>query len=208
MGNIAITDVKRSGDDCMAVSVTLQNGNEREKHTFLILSELFFALELSVGAISGDTLCDIEFWSRVTSAYYSAMRSLSFTSSSYKALGHKLVSKGFARNVADKAIELLRERGLINECEVALRRAEIMVGKLWGQTRILQKLREEGFGDGVTESVCDYLESVDMVNLCARLIEKKYGGVPEDKPKRDKLCAALYRYGYSPSEIKLAITRF
>ena len=192
----------------MAVSVTLQNGDDGEKHTFLILAELFLPLGLIVGAISSETLCDIEFWSRVTEAYRSAMRSLAFSASSYKALRVKLMGKGFARNVSEQAVELLRERGLVDECEVALRRAEIMVGKLWGQTRILQKLREEGFGDGATDGVCDYLESVDMVELCVRLIEKKYGGVPEDKPSKDKLCAALYRYGYSPSEIRLAMARF
>ena len=71
----------------------------------------------------------------------------------------------------------------------------------------MAKLREEGFGDEVSESVCDYLESVDMVELCARLIDKKYGGVSNDRREREKLCSALYRYGYSPSEIKLAVAR-
>ena len=150
-------------------------------------------------------MCDLEFWSRVTDAYYSALRSFAFTPSSDKALRAKLVNKGFERGVADQAIELVRDRGYVDERDIALRRAELMVGKLWGQTRILAKLREEGFGDDVAESVCDYLESVDMVELCARLIDKKYGGVPSDKAKRDKLCSALYRYGYSPSEIKLAV---
>ena len=71
----------------------------------------------------------------------------------------------------------------------------------------MAKLREEGFGDDVSDFVCDYLESVDMVELCARLIDKKYGGVSGDRREREKLCSALYRYGYSPSEIRLAVAR-
>lgn len=187
------------------MSVTLENGGEREVHSFTMLDQLFLKLELSVGAISNDTLCDIEFWSRVSDAYYSAMRSFAFTASSFRSLKVKLVNKGFDRNVAQQAIDILRDRGIVDEGEISLRRAELMVGKMWGQTRILSKLREEGFGDDVLEGVYDYLESVDMVQLCRRLIEKKYGGVPAERSKRDKLCTALYRYGYSPSEIKQAI---
>ena len=207
MNTIAVTDIKRSGAECVSVSVELQSGEQRERHCFVLFEELFARIEVHVGAISSDALRDIEFWSRVTDAYYSAMRSFAFTPSSFAALKVKLVGKGYERTVADQAIEILRERGIVDECDIALRRAEIMVGKLWGQTRILAKLREEGFGDNVTDSVCDYLEGVDMVSLCASLIDKKYGGVPSEKLQRDKLCAALYRHGYSPSEIRLAVAR-
>ena len=191
----------------MTVSVGLENGEERESYCFTMLSELFLNLELKVGAISRETLCDVEFWARVTDAYFSACRSFAFTPSSFNMLKTKLIQKGFERGVAEQAIELLRSKGYVDEQDIALRRAELMVGKLWGQTRILAKLREEGFGDDVADAVCDYLESIDMVELCARLIDKKYGGVPSEKPQRDKLCAALYRNGYSPSEIRLAVAR-
>ena len=207
MGTIAITDIKKSGSECMTVLVTLEGGGESEVYRFTLLSELFLRLELSVGAISRDVLCDVEFWASVTEAYFSACRSFAFAPSSFNMLRTKLVKKGFERGVADQAIELVRAKGYVDERDIALRRAELMVGKLWGQTRILAKLREEGFGDDVSDFVCDYLESVDMVELCARLIDKKYGGVSGDRREREKLCSALYRYGYSPSEIRLAVAR-
>ena len=207
MGTIAVTDIKKSGVECMSVSVRLESGGESETYCFTLLSELFLNLGLSVGAISRETLCDVEFWSKVTDAYFSACRSFAFAPSSFNMLRTKLIKKGFERGVAEQAIELMRSKGYVDERDIALRRAELMVGKLWGQTRILAKLREEGFGDEVSESVCDYLESVDMVELCARLIDKKYGGVSNDRREREKLCSALYRYGYSPSEIKLAVAR-
>jgi len=144
----------------------------------------------------------------VTDAYASACRSFAFAPASFNMLKSKLIKKGFERNDADQAIEHPKSREYVDEEDIALRRAELFVGKLWGQTRIMAKLREEGFTDSVMDAVCDYLESVDMVELCSNLIDKKYGGVPCDKRERDKLCGTLYRYGYSPSEIKLAIARY
>ena len=207
MSAITVKDLKRSSSGGVEVRVCVRSGDNAEEHSFLLIDEFFARLDICVGAISRERLCDVEFWSRVTDAYFSACRSFAFAPSSLKMLRAKLIGKGFERDVADQAIEHLHSRGYVDEQDIALRRAEIFVGKLWGQTRILSKLSEEGFGDDAAEAVCDYLESIDMVELCSRLIDKKYGGVPEGRAERDKLCAALYRYGYSPSEIKLAISR-
>ncbi len=191
----------------MEVDVEVTNGEQVHSESFLLLDEFFSELDVNIGAISEELLCDIEFWSRVTEAYMSACRSFAFTPSSLNMLKKKLINKGFERNVAEQATAHLRSRGYVNEQDIALRRAEIFVGKMWGQTRIMAKLREEGFGDSVGDAVCEYLESVDMVELCSKLIDKKYGGVPSEKREREKLSGALYRYGYSPSEIRLAMAR-
>ena len=205
MRSITVTSIRQPTPDAVSVGVEIISGENRRSESFLLLSEFFERLGIEVGELSGDGLCDVEFWSNVTEAYMSACRSFAFTPSSLSALRAKLISKGFERNVAGQAIEHLRSRGFVDEEEIALRRAEIFVSKLWGQTRIMAKLREEGFDDSVTDAVCNYLEDVDMVALCASLIEKKYGTVPSDRREREKMCGALYRYGYSPSEIKLAM---
>lgn len=207
MGTITVTGIRRASEQTVSVSVEISNGIESQKETFSLLEEFFSRLEIGMGVISRELLCDVEFWSEVSDAYMSACRSFAFTPSSLNMLRSKLIKKGYDRHVAQQAIDHLHSRGYVDEEDIALRRAEIFVGKMWGQTRIMAKLHEEGFGESVEDAVCDYLESVDMVELCARLIDKKYGGVSADKREREKLCSALYRYGYSPSEIRLAIAR-
>lgn len=208
MGSIQITDMRRRSDATVVVDVTVCGGGQSEKLTFAFLSELYDAAELCPGEISADVLCDIEFWANVTDAFNSACRSIAFAPSSYRALSAKLLAKGFAKSIAEQAIELIKRRGYVKEGEIAQRRAEILLSKLWGQTRIINKLYEEGFRDDALEEVYLFLEGVDMAEQCAALIEKRYGDVPEDKSKRDKLAAALYRYGYSPSEIRTAFLKF
>ena len=207
MGSIAITKIKRASDEAISIGVEISDGNNRQYQGFVMLDDYFSGLDLAIGEISRELMCDIEFWSGVTEAYFSACRSFAFAPCSLNALKRKLIVKGFDKGVAEQAIDRVKMIGFVDECDVARRRAEIFVGKLWGQTRILSKLREEGFGDEAADAVCDYLETVDMVELCTRLIEKRYGGVPEEREQRQRLSASLYRYGYSPSEIRRALSR-
>ena len=207
MGSIQIKDIRHRSDATVVIDVTVSGAGQSENLSFTILSELYDVSALRIGEIPSDVLCDLEFWANVTAAFNSACRSIAFSQSSYMALGTKLLAKGFAKNVCEQAIELVKRRGYVNESEIAQRRAEMLVDKLWGQTRIVNKLYEEGFRDETLEGVYLYLEGVDMVGMCVSLIEKRYGYVPQDRAGRDKLSAALYRYGYSPSEIRLAFSR-
>ncbi len=207
MGVITVTSIRRSGEETVSVGTEIANGAQVHDESFVLLEEFFAELDVNIGVISSEMFCDIEFWSKVSDAYISALRSFAFTPSSLNMLKAKLIKKGFDRNVAEQAIYHLSSRGYVDEQDIALRRAEIFVAKMWGPTRIMAKLREEGFTDSVNEAVFDYLEGVDMIGLCTKLIEKKYGGVSQDKREREKLCSALYRYGYSPSEIRLALVR-
>jgi SOS response regulatory protein OraA/RecX len=125
--------------------------------------------------------------------------------SSLKALYRKLIVKGFSKEAGREAIEIVRLRGFVDEEDIALRRAELMVGKLWGRTRILKKLFEEGFPGKVIEHVSESLEDIDFAENCARAIEKKYSFIPKERQERDKMYAALIRLGYSSSDIKRAM---
>ncbi len=207
MGSIQIKEIRHRSDATVVVDVTVCGEGQSERVTFAFLSELYDVSALRIGEIPSDVLCDLEFWANVTNAFNSACRSIAFSQGSYMALNTKLLAKGFSKNVCEQAIELVKRRGYVNESEIAQRRAEMLVEKLWGQTRIVNKLYEEGFRDEALEGVYLYLEGVDMVDRCVSLIEKRYGEVPKERSGRDKLSAALYRYGYSPSEIRLAFSR-
>ena len=68
------------------------------------------------------------------------------------------------------------------------------------------KLREEGFEGDCVGRACAYLAEVDFIEICVELIEKKFGGVPEDRHEREKLCASLTRMGHSLADIRKAIS--
>ncbi len=204
-GNAYIKSLSIRPDATVCVSCTVSNDSGAELVEFVILDELISNLSLGLGEISEDVLCELDRLNEVTAAYMSACSSLAFTQSSLKALYRKLVSKGFSKEQSLEAVEIVRVRGFVNESEIAARRAELMISKLWGRARIFQKLREEGFPDSAMEEVCVLLENTDFSDNCAKLIEKKFSFLPEDRYRREKVYASLVRYGYSSKEIKKAI---
>lgn len=205
---IRITALSPSGGEKTVVRVLVSNPSGREENEFLIMNAHAEELSLSVGEIDEELLPDLEYFAEVARAYSSACSSFAFAPSSYAALKNKLLQKGFPRDVADSAIDCLHSQGFVKEDEIALRRAQIFVGKRWGRSKILLKLREEGFSDSSLISAREYLEGVDFSVSCAELILKRFGGVPEEKHDRDLMCASLSRMGFSSSDIRRAIDRF
>ena len=49
------------------------------------------------------------------------------------------------------------------------------------------------------------LSDTDWVENCAAAIRKKYGEIPEDKGKRQKLIAAMMRLGYDTDTVREAM---
>ena len=197
--------LREDGRACFDIEVS--SGRQSERVRLCILYELLEDTDFSVGEISGEQMSELEFLSEVSAAYISACASFAYTPSSLRALWLKLVQKkGFAREAADRAIELVRERGFVDEEQIALRRAELCVGKKWGRTRILMQLKRDGFEDEVLSSVREYLDcEVDFVANCAALIAKKYGDVPTDRREREKIYASMSGMGYTGAQIKRAI---
>ena len=194
-------------DGKVLVSLTVGNESGCEDVGFLILGELFEQVseELENGELDGETVAQLDELAGVTAAFSSACSSLAFAQGSARALFRKLIAKGFSKAASEAAVELAVERGYIDESAVARRRAEIMVSKLWGRSRIILKLREEGFSDSAMKDVCLYLEDVDFVDGCARAIRKKYSPILTERRERDKMYASLIRLGYSSSDIKEAL---
>lgn len=203
-----VKGISRRGDSTYLVSVEVSNESGREVVEFVLLDELFEELMIEKGDEADDILPSIDFYSSVTAAYSSAISSFAYVQSSLKALYRKLIIKGFSKEASREAIEIVRTRGFVDEHDIAFRRAELMVEKLWGRSRILKKLYEEGFPSKVIESVSESLDEVDFSGNCARAIEKKYSCIPEDRQERDKMYASLIRLGYSSSDIRRAMAKF
>ena len=206
-GYISVRDISRRGDGTYRVSVEVGNRHGREEMEFVLLDLLFEEIGVEVGEIDGEKMGLLELFSEVTGAYGSACASLAFSPCSHKALKRKLLSKSFSGEACERAIDIIREKGYINESAIALRRAELMVEKLWGRTRIISKLREELFCESALSEVFEYLAEMDFSESCLCVIEKKYPSLPCDRKEREKMYSALARLGFSSSDIRAALKK-
>ncbi len=209
---VSILALTRASDEAISVRVEIVGEGGQERHEFVLLEGFCRELSLAVGEIEAELVPELAYFAEVTKAYFAACASFAYIPSSLRALQKKLLIKGFARDVASDAIEELRRRGFVDESGIARRRAELMVEKHWGSTRILAKLHEEGFDESVLSETEDYLASVDFSSHCRILIEKKQtvpicGSSPEARHARDLLYASLLRMGYTASQIREAMKR-
>ncbi len=202
---VFISSVAQLGNEKLIVRVSISNPAGSEKVEFTLMREHSEALGVAVGRISEELLPELEYYSEVARAYSSACSSFAFTYCSFAMLKKKLLQKGFPKDVCEDALVCVEKRGFLNEDEIAIRRAQVLAEKRWGRSRILAKLREEGYNSRAMTAAADQLDLMDFVTPCAELIRKKYGGIPEDKRDRDRMFASLAGMGYSASDIREAI---
>jgi regulatory protein len=205
-GSASVKSIIRRTDTTFCVSVEVSNESGCECVDFVILEELFDGSALDMGAIGEDELYELDRAADVTAAYMSACASFAYTQGSLKSLYRNLIQKGFSKESSSMAIDIVESRGFVDEDEIAARRAEIMLSKLWGKNRILQKLREEGFSDVVIKGALESIENADFAENCAKVIEKRYSQIPTERREREKMYASLVRMGFSSSEIKKAMS--
>ena len=202
---IRITALVPSGNGSVTVHVSVTGCGGQEQSEHILLAEHVSQLSLAIGEISGEIMEEIEYFASVARGYFSAINSFAYGPSSLRALESKLVNKDFDRDVAHEAVLLVKARGYIDECEIAARRAQLLVDKKWGRTRIIAKLREEGFDTDALHRALEELAEVDFAENCAALIRKKFGDLPEIPRERNNALASLSRMGYSSSDIRRAI---
>ncbi len=205
-GSAIVKSISRRSDASYLMSVEVANESGSEIVEFILLDELFDSLDMEVGDEVSELLPTLDSYSDITAAFASACSSFAYVQASIKALYRKLISKGFSKETSREAIEIVRSRGFVDEQNIALRRAELMTEKLWGRSRILRKLFEEGFPEDVILNVSETLSEVDFARNCARVIEKKYSYLPEDRREREKMYASLSRLGYSSADIRKAMS--
>ena len=200
---IFILSMASAGASKRKIRVLIENVSGKEELEFVLLEELCDGL--CVGEIESCTMDAIEYNSTVTGAYEAACASFSYVQSSMSKLVQKLMIKGYPSDVAKRAVELFDSRGAVDEKKLAINRTKVFLDKHWGRSRIFSKLREEGFSDSALDAVRDELEEVDFPSICAKVIRRKFGSVPEEKREREKMFASLSRFGYSGTDIKEAI---
>lgn len=187
-----------------------QHGNE--KKSFLIPAESFDEVDFLHTKlpceIDIDTLEQLTRLDALAHALHRAYSILAYGSCSHKKLQRKLIEKGIDRDVSAQVVAIISDKGYIDENDLAIRVCEVCLKKYWGRSKIIQKLREEGYDEEALDCAIEYLSEIDFSEQCALLIEKRYMKIPSDRYELQKMCASISRYGYSGSEIKGGIKIF
>ena len=189
----------------MLVQLLLENGEHQEQKSLVITTEQYCDFNLTRGPISEETYEKIEEAAELCRALRSGESLLSYGANSVQALTHKLVGKGYNREVAAQAAERLAGYGLIDEERDMKREVEKCLRKLWGSKRISAHLWSKGYAAETMKALPNLLAEVDFSQNCAALIKKHYGEVPTDADEHRRMIASLSRYGYSIGEIREAI---
>ena len=183
------------------------DGGKPKRIKLRLLTEQYAELEVKVGEITEDRADGLMEAGRLCAAILRGMALLQYGDQSARRLAYKLTAKGVDRETAATAASYLVAKGYIQEDSTALLRAWQGVRKGWGVLRIREDLLAHGFSSEAVEGAVEGLAEVDFAENCAGMIRKKYGGVPADKPTRQKLTAALMRLGYEFEEIREAMRR-
>ena len=173
-------------------------------YRYTIPREAYERLGVSEGEISREDMKTLLYEEEKYRATKKAFDILAFGRNSVRTLALKLRHRNFSPRVCDEVAEMLRDKGYIREDEDVIREAEGCINKFWGMRRILMYLHEKGYDNNAIGVAREYLAEVDFVELCAQLIREKYGHLPREESERQKIIAALIRYGYSTTEIKKA----
>ena len=204
-----ITPVR--GGSALSVALCIAGGGEAETRAVVISAEDYgemrFLQPYAKAAGREITLEQADALDEAAGKFAAIERGLyllSFGDATEASLARKLREKGFSAEAASGAAAALAARGYIDEVAQIERllRAELRKGR--GSMRILATAREKRFGDAAMVHLRDALAEVDFAAVCAAVIEKKYGSLPDEPAARKKAIAALMRLGFSLGEIRSA----
>ena len=173
-------------------------------YRYTLSKEAYERLGAPTGEIDRETARSLLYEEEKYRATKKAFDILAFGRNSARTLALKLRNRNFSPSVCDEVAQMLKEKGYIKEEEDVVREVEGCLAKYWGVRRILMHLHERGYDNDAMGLAKEYLSQTDFVALCAELIKEKYGVMPKDERERQKIVAALIRYGYSTTEIKKA----
>lgn len=203
--NIRLTEIRAAdGGAVLCFTVEYSNGRELVRKPLCAFSARLSRLPV-VGALDAARFEELCHEDEVYRAICTGLRALAGSDPSAAQLRHKLRASGNSAEVTEEAIQVLEERGYINEVRGALCACERELKKLRGDRRILAELRAKGYGDEGLAAVRERLAEQDAVERCRALLRKKRIKVPEEQREMQKLIAALVRYGYAAGEIRAAL---
>lgn len=188
------------------LNIQIFEEDKSEKKSFTLPRAIFDGLDLPSppAEISRENVFEIMSAHEQYLAIKKAFDILAFGRNSVKTLAEKLRHRGFSDEVAQETVAYMKRNGYIKENGDAEREAECCVEKLWGKKRIMMQLHQKGYEGEAFEAAMAYLETVDFVELCVKLIRTKYRTLPKDERERQKVISGLVRHGYTFGEIKQA----
>ena len=188
------------------VDVTVETSEVYKMNTYryLLPREAWIRLGLAEGEVSREDMKALLYEEEKYRATKKALDILAFGRNSVRTLALKLRHRNFSPKICDEVAEMLKQKGYIREDEDVVREAELCVEKHWGMRRILMQLHQKGYDNDAIAIAKEYLAEVDFVELCADLIRKEFGTLPKEESERNRVIAAVVRYGYSMTEIKNA----
>ena len=135
----------------------------------------------------------------------SAGRMLSYQPLTGQRLRRKLMEKGYDEETAEQVVQMLTERGYVDDLAYARRAVDVFRRKGYGILRIRQELRQRGVDrETADQALLDFETEEDVLDS---LLRKKLKGQTDAKAIQ-KAAAALSRKGYTWEEIRSAIRRY
>ena len=195
-----------SSEGDVSVAVRLSNGTNGERLVFVVPVRFYEKSGIAVGELDEERFEALAAEAGVYSAFKRGMRTLEVSSLSRRALARRLVERGVSKQDADAAVARLERFGYIDERKAALRVAQLSLKKGWGRMRILADLRQKGYEPSACRRVELCLDRVDFERYAVQVLQKRFGGLPEDEKERQRAYRLLVNYGYSNTEIKRAFT--
>ena len=138
--------------------------------------------------LSGEILDITEYLENKTSARDKALKTLSYSSKTSKALIRTLIQAGFCSEIATQTVLQLKKDGYIDEKGYCSRCLEVYISKGYGPLRIQSELIKKGF----TSRMVEYTMGNDHTDYQ----EKLYGLMGKNIGKF-KDYGAVYRYFFS-----------
>lgn len=203
---VTVRDIReRSDGDAVALSVVLAAGDRSESRTLVIGVADYAVLKPQKGTVTEEDFEALEAAARVWGAMRCGEKLLAYGANTRLMLIRKIMRHGYSREEAETAAERLSGMGLIDEENDLRREVEKCLRKFWGEGRIRNQLFTRGFSRETMELLPEVLSEVDFAENCRRLIEKQYGGLPQDGDEERRMIACLYRYGYRMDDIRAAV---
>lgn len=196
---------EKPGGKEVAVSVELAAGDAHEHRILTVRTADFGRLGIRKGPIDQATYDDLEHTAQVLGATHCGARLLVYSPNTCRSLVLKIMRHGYTREESVAAVEWLNAQGLIDEDSYLEAEVARCLKKLWGEIRIREKLYTCGFGADAMARVPELLAPVDFIANCCRVIDREFGGLPEDGEELRRLHRVLRRYGYSGNEIYVAL---
>lgn len=190
----------------VSVTTRLSNGKSGERFVFVVPVRFYEKSGIAVGEIDEERFEALATEAGIHAAFKRGMRTLEVSSLSRRALARRLIEKGVSLQDAEAAVARLERFGFIDERKNALRVAQLALKKGWGRMRILADLRQKGYDASACRRVELCLDRVDFERYAVKVLEKRFGGLPEEEKERQRAYRLLVNYGYSSTEIKRAFT--